>query len=75
MASWSERGVYWLMGDSPRLLLTQMNCKSLVYTGKVQWASMEAWVTMRGLFGEEGRQLGQKIGLDGGCALAHRAWH
>lgn len=27
-----------------------MNCKSVVYTGKVQWASMDARVTMRGLF-------------------------
>lgn len=70
-----ERGVYWLIGDSPRLLLTQMNCQSLVYTGQVQGASKEVCATMRGLLGEEGRQLGQKIGLDGGRALAHRGWH
>lgn len=70
-----ERGVYWLIGNSPRLLLTQMDCESLVYTGQVQGSSMEVCATMRGLLGEEGRQLGQKIGLDGGRALAHRGWH
>lgn len=70
-----ETWVYWLIGGSPRLLLTQMSRETLVYTGRVQGASMEVRVTMRGLLGEEGRQLGQKIGLDGGRALAHRAWH
>lgn len=32
------------------LFLTQMSCEPLVYTVKVQWASVGACVTMRGLF-------------------------
>lgn len=30
----------------------QVNSEALVYAGKVQWASVSAWVTMRGLFWE-----------------------
>lgn len=71
-----EQGVRWSTPHSPRCFWCDWTSRPWLMQWKCSRRAWAAVLTMRGLFWkEEGRQLGEKALLDGGCDLAHTGCH